>query len=77
MRLESSFCGPQVGSDVVERTNMRMIQRCDGLRFSLKTLAEGVVAGFDGDSSIEASVSSLPHLPHPAFAEGTENLIRA
>ena len=66
-----------VGTDVVERIDMGVIQRRDGPRFAPKALAELRGGDLDGDDAAEPGVARLPHLPHAAGAEGREDLVGA
>ena len=68
--------------DVVDRHDVRVVQRGCGLRFALKTAASssvGQVVGqkLDGDRPIQLRVERAVDDAHAARAEGGLNLIRA
>ena len=54
-----------VGSDVVERANVGMVQRSDGARLALETLAELLVRYLDGDVPAQPRVASAVTSPMP------------
>ena len=62
-------------ADIVERANVRMIQRANGPRLTLKALAQIRVGrqvrrqDFDCDGPIKPCVSGLIDFPHAARAE--------
>ena len=66
-----------VGSDIIELADVGMVQGRDGAGFVFEALGEALLGDFDGDSAVEARVASLPHLAHPALAEGREKLVGA
>ena len=74
---------PVVLADVVENTDMWMLQCSNSLGLSKKTLAEtGIVAqmrgqDFDCDCAIEAGVFRAIHLTHTAHAYLGGNFVRA
>jgi len=69
-------------ADVVERADVRMVQRGDRLRLALKPLAELVVPGqrrrdhLDGDVAVQARVTRPVDLSHAAGAERRDDLVR-
>ena len=66
-----------IRADIVERTNVGMIQRRDGVGFALETLAELGVGNFDRDVAIQARVVRLVHFSHSALADGRKDFIGA
>jgi hypothetical protein len=66
-------------TDVVESTDVRMIQAGNRSRFALKTLAQfgsiGEVIGqdFDGYGALQAGIAGAVHLAHPARANCRED----
>ena len=63
--------------DVVELTDVGVIQRCDGLRLFLEALAELLVRHLDGDGAIEPRVAGSVHFAHAAGTNGREDFVRA
>ena len=69
-------------ADIVERANVRMIQRANGPRLTLKALAQIRVGrqvrrqDFDCDGPIKPCVSGLIDFPHAARAERGLNFVR-
>ena len=66
-----------VGSDVVKRADVGMIQRCDGPRFSLEPVIEKLIRGFDGNVAREPGVTGFEHFTHAARANASDRHIRA
>ena len=64
-----------VRSDVVDLTDVRMIQRRDGARFALEPIVEGIRESLDRHKPPESRVARLPDLAHPASADRCENFI--
>jgi hypothetical protein len=68
-------------ADVVQRADVGMVQRGDGLRLALEALANLLVAGqhrgnqLDGDIAIQARIARAMDLPHAAGAERAEDLV--
>ena len=68
--------------DVVERADMRMVQRRDGARFAIESLAQirirSNVRGqdFDGDCTFEARVARFVDLAHAASAQRGNDFVR-
>ena len=66
------YATPFVVADVVDRANMRVIERGDDLGFAIESFARAgvVVMGglddLDGDEAIEAPIAGAIHLSHPA-----------
>ena len=71
-----------LGADVVDRQDVRMIERGDGPGFLLEATEPVGVSGnlvgkdFDGNVAVEAAVASLVDLAHAAGPDGCEDLIR-
>ena len=70
-------------ADVVERADVRIVQRGDGLRLALDAGAPAGVGAavcqedLDRDRAVEARVARPVHLAHAACADGGLDLIRA
>ena len=70
-------------ADVVELTDVRMVERGDGPRFALEPLAPIRVGRvrlrqhLDRHHAIEARVAGPVHLPHPALADEVQRFICA
>jgi hypothetical protein len=54
-----------------------MIQRGDGLGFTLETLAELRAGNFDRNVAIQTRVSGAIDFSHPARANGRKDFVRA
>ena len=73
----------RVVPDVVERADVRMIERGDALRFALEARPElgigreGGRQHLDGDGALEAGVAGLVDLAHAAGADGADDLVRS
>src|SRR5437868_14117413 len=65
-----------VGSNVVERADVGMIQGRDGAGFALKTLTKLSLGNLDGHDAIKARVTSLVDVAHSARTDRSENLVR-
>ena len=69
-------------TDVVERADVRVIQRGDGPRFALESFAgqrihmEQRGQDFDSDGSGQTCVTALVDLPHSAGSQQSSDLIR-
>ncbi len=69
--------------DVVQRADVRMVERRHRARFALEPLAPLHIVRqrsrqyLDGDGSIEARVARFVDLAHPARAERREDLVRS
>jgi hypothetical protein len=57
-----------VRADVVELTNVGMVQRSDGAGFTFEALAELDGRYLDGDDAVEACIAGLPYFAHTASA---------
>jgi hypothetical protein len=66
-----------VGSDIMERADVRMIQGGNGARLTLKALAELGRRNLDGDGAPEPCVTRLPYLAHASCADGRQDFIRS
>ena len=66
-----------IGADVVQGTDVRMIQRGDGMSFPLEALAELLGADFDRYSAVKPRVPRLVDFTHATGANGCEDLVRA
>ena len=62
---------------VVERANVRMVQRRHGAGFTLEPGVEPRLGDFDGDHAVEARVPGLVDRAHPARADNANDLIGA
>ena len=56
-------------ADVVDLTDMWVIQCRDGAGLLIEAVTVGGHQPLDRDDAVEAGVASLPHLAHPAGAE--------
>jgi hypothetical protein len=65
-----------VGADVVEVTDVRMIQRRDRAALALEAFREGGLRELQGDWSVDARVARLPDLAHSADAKQRHELVR-
>src|SRR4029453_7673114 len=66
-----------VGTDIVQRADVWMIERSDGPPLALKTLAESLGRYFDRSLALEAWIARTIDLAHPALTDQIENLVRA
>src|SRR5579863_3133583 len=70
--LHHEEIGAVLRADIVERADVRMVQRGDSPRFALKALARfrrfGKMLGqnFDGDGAVEARIAGAINLTHAA-----------
>jgi hypothetical protein len=64
-----------VRSNIVQRTDVGVIQRRDRLGFALKAFRELFVGNLDGNRAIQARIAGLVDLSHPASADGRGNLV--
>ncbi len=70
-------------ADIVDLTNVRVVQACDRTRFFFEPAQpiglRGELRGqdFDGDCAIKASVLRPIYLPHAAGAERGKDFVRA
>src|SRR5438128_1782209 len=58
-----------IWADVIERTNVRVVQRRDGQRLAMKAFAELFEAGLDGYSAAEPRINCAKHFAHAAGSE--------
>jgi len=65
-----------IGTDVVERADIGMVQRGHRSGLSLEAVGESFVRDFDGDVAVEARIARAIHLAHAARADGREDLVR-
>ena len=66
-----------IGPDVVNLTNIGMIQRGDGFGFPLEALRELRGGNFDGHLAIQARIFGAKHFTHAARANRRDDLVRA
>ena len=64
-----------IRADVVQRTNVGMIQRRDGFGFSLEAFAELRIGNFERNDAIETGIARLKYLAHSAFTDRRKNFI--
>ena len=70
-------------ADVVERADVRVIERRDRARFAIEAVAEFLIPcerrrqNLQGDAAIETCVARLVDLAHAAGTEGGLNLVRS
>ena len=80
--LEHEEVGAGLGSDVVERADVRMIERRHGVRLAVEAGAQLGVGGelrrqhLDRDRAIEPRIARAVDLAHPAGADRRDDLIR-
>ena len=55
-----------VSADVVQSTDVRVIEGSDGVRFPLKPLGKLSLAFFDRDDAIQTRILGLINVTHPA-----------
>src|SRR5258708_11403579 len=55
--------------DVMQRTDVRMIQRGDSSCLASETLGELLTGNFDGHDAVKTRVERLVHLAHAAHAD--------
>jgi hypothetical protein len=65
-----------VGTDIVQRANVGMIERGDCVSFALKPAAEPFGGDLNGDYAIQACVASFINLAHTSRPDLRQNLIR-
>lgn len=63
------FHDEEIGADVVDGADVRMIRRGDGAYLTVEALAESFLGNLDGDFAVEPGIESLVD---PAHASGTE-----
>ena len=64
-------------ADLVDRADIRMVERRNRARLSLEPLAEIRADDLDGDGAIQARVSGFVNLAHPSRAQRRLDLVRA
>jgi hypothetical protein len=64
-----------VGSHVVQRADVGMVQRRDGSGFPLEAFSEMLGGDFDRYVAVEARVGGAVHLSHPALAKMADDLV--
>ena len=80
--LHDEKIGLAIAADVVQRADVRVTQRRDRPRLTLEAFAPVRIGRYprrqdlDRDGSIQTSVACLVHLPHSAYADGREDLVR-
>jgi hypothetical protein len=66
-----------IRTDVVEVADVGMIQCRYGARLALEPIRELLRRNLDRDLTPQPRIARFPHLPHPAFAQARDDLIRA
>ena len=61
---------------IVQRADMRMIQRCHGFGFPVKALRELLFRDFESDSAVEPRIARLVDIALAARADGRKDLLR-
>src|SRR5262249_59284896 len=80
--LNDQVLGAVLVADVVERADVGVRKRGDGLRLSLEALPDLLAAGemrgkdLDGDRAVQPRVLRLVDLAHPSRPDGREDLVR-
>ena len=64
-------------ADVVERADVRMIERRDRAGFALEALGERALDGLDGDVAIEPDVVGAIDVAHAAGSGGVDDFVRS
>ena len=81
--LQHKIADYALSADVVENTDMRVVQAGYRTRLALETLAAHGIAGevrgqnFDCDRSVETGIAGAVHLTHAARPERRNHLVRA
>ena len=57
-----------IRSDIVQRADVRMVQRSDSPRFALEAFAELALGNFQGDDAVQSTVAGLVHVAHATRA---------
>ena len=65
-----------VRPNIVQRTDVGMVQGGHRVRLALEALRELLFGNLDGDDAIQSRVASLIDLSHPARAQGRSDLVR-
>ena len=66
-----------IRSDIINLANIGMIQRGNGFRFALETLAELRGGNFDRDEATQTRISGAIHFTHSTSANKRKDFIRA
>ena len=66
-----------IRSNVVQGTNVRMIQGGDGTHFGKQAVAICRLRHFDRDGPTDSSIAGFEHLAHAAGAQEFDDLVRA
>ena len=66
-----------IRANVVESTDIGMIQRCNRARLALEPIGELQRRYFNGDIAPELRIARSPDFTHTAFADGRDNFLRA
>ena len=65
-----------VRADIVQRTNVGMIQRGDGLRLTLEAFRKLSGGDFDRDVALQTQVAGSVYLSHATGSDGRQDFIR-
>jgi hypothetical protein len=74
-RARDEFDDEVVGPEVVERADVRVVERSNRARFALEPLAEFGRANLDRDVAAETGVASPVDLAHPARSDAPVDLV--
>ena len=66
-----------IGTDIVELTDIRVIQSRNGAHLPLKPLRELRTRNLDGNQPVQARVARLVDLAHPPDVDQGKDLVRA
>ncbi len=64
-----------IGTDVMQGTDVGMVQCRDGARFLFEAAAP-FLQDLDGHRSVQACISGAEHLPHPTFSQRPLDSVR-
>jgi hypothetical protein len=64
-----------IRTDIVDLTDVRMIESCNGPGFAIKTAGELSFGNLDCDGAVQSRIARLPHLAHATRAERRDDLI--
>ena len=64
-----------IGSHIVERCDVRMIQRGGGAGFAREPVRELLARGLEGHDAVEPPVTGFKDFAHPTGADGAENFV--
>jgi hypothetical protein len=62
--------------DVIQMTDVRMVQRGDGQRLALESIAEPRVDRFDRNRALQTGVEGFVDFAHPAHADAGGDFVR-